>query len=493
MTKLISEQLPNDGGYYAKQQVNEANARLKQIGRQGKRATIKVKGNSLTLVFTYHDGKGNPQKNVGLGAIPVSAKGIEEAEVIARSVTKRLVSGKFDWDWFNDLIGKDTSEQTKQLTCKEMVEQYKKHYFKQREGNKSVKSGWYIGHDVIEKKLGNLEEPLSLSLVREVIETKENNSNVRAKVLNGLAGLLKYFDNTDYKKVIKDYKANNNPRPKKRNVPNDKRIIEVYETGFVPTNKTPKRYVYRYPQWQFLYGLLATYGLRVHEAWNIANWDEPVTLKNGDWLTIDVDDDDEISLQCSGGDMIIPAILDPNNKEYILCIKHATKTGYRMAMPLSPEGHDWIEEFNLLQPLNLPDVKDSLGKFNKNRGAYRCTDKTGEWFRNRKYGFAPHDLRHALNHRGHLMGYNPKALADSLGHSMKMNSTGYLRHMSDNVKLQGIRDAMAKEQNKRSENEILKEEIEALKAEVELLKTENELLKTKLQLNQTFTESKSKK
>jgi hypothetical protein len=39
--------------------------------------------------------------------------------------------------------------------------------------------------------------------------------------------------------------------------------------------------------------------LRVHEAWNIANWDKPVILHSGDWLEIETDDDEEgYNLDC---------------------------------------------------------------------------------------------------------------------------------------------------------------------------------------------------
>ena len=489
MMKLVSEQLPNDGTYHVKRLVNEANDRLKQIGRQGKRATIVAKKSSLSLQFTLTDEQGKKQRNVGLGAIPVSAKGILEAEAIARSVTNRLVAGKFDWDWFNDLIGKDTSEKTQVLTCKEMVEVYKKHYFKQRQSNKAVEESWYKRCKSIEEVLlSNENKCLSSSLVRQIVESKNNNSNARTKVINGLVEFLKYFNNTDFKEVIKQYKENNNPKPKKRSVPSDKRIIEVYKNGFIPSPYV-KKYRYRYPQWQFLYGLLATYGLRIHEAWNIANWDKPVTLKDDDWLTVDVDDKNSVELQRSGSDLIVPAILDPNNTNYILCIKHDTKTGYRAAFPLSPEGHNWVEEFNLLQPLNLPDIPEPLKTTSKSSSGFPVTTATCHWFTQRKYGFTPHDLRHAWNHRGHQLGFNPKALADSLGHSITMNSTGYLRHMSDEVKLQGMKQAMVKEQNKRSENELLREENETLKAQLKAKDNEIELLKMKLKLNQTLKES----
>ena len=82
--------------------------------------------------------------------------------------------------------------------------------------------------------------------------------------------------------------------------------------------------------------MLATYGIRVHEAWNIKNWDTPVTLKDGDWIAIaddteDVESEDEKGKydyrQFHGQSITIPAILDPDNKDYLLCIGHETKTG----------------------------------------------------------------------------------------------------------------------------------------------------------------------
>lgn len=235
--------------------------------------------------------------------------------------------------------------------------------------------------------------------------------------------------------------------------------------------------------------MLATYGLRVHEAWNIANWDNPVTLKNGNWIIVDVDGKEDIELQRNNGDLIIPAVLDPTNKEYLLCINNGTKTGYRITFPLSPEGRNWTKEFDLLQDLNLPDIPNPLRRSGKRKSTYACTNTTDSWFERRDYGFTPHDLRHAYNHRGHQLGVNPKALADSLGHSMAMNTIGYLKHMSNEVKLQGIKDAIQKEQNKRSENELLKEKVKDLKAQLEAAKNRIELLETKLQLNNTYQQS----
>lgn len=492
MNKLVSEQLPNDGSYHIDRLVKEANNRLKQTGRQGKRATIVTKKTSLTLQFTLHDGNGNSQKNVGLGAIPVSAKGIEKAEEIATLVTGQLLAGTFTWDWFYQLIGKDTSEKSKQLTCKEMLEQFKKHYFKQRKNNKYPEKSWYERCRRLEEVISELNKPLSLALIREVIEGTENNTEGRTRTISGLVEFLRYFDNNDYKNVIKEYKKSNNPKRKKRSVPSDKKIAEIYQSGFTPYHNK-LNYIDRFKQWQFLYGLLATYGLRIHEAWSIANWNEPVILKDGDWITVDVGDGDSIELEKQPDNLIIPAIRDPNNKHHILCIKHDTKTGYRMAMPISPDGHDWIEEFNLLQSLNLPEIENPLKKTGEDGlGSFRCTEKTTAWFKKKQYGFTPHDLRHAYNHRGHHLGVNPKSLADSLGHSLTMNTTGYLRHMSDVVKLQGMKEAMHKEQNKRSELDLANERIKELEAKLEAAENKMKRYEAELRMYQTLAESQSK-
>ena len=75
-------------------------------------------------------------------------------------------------------------------------------------------------------------------------------------------------------------------------------------------------------------------------------------------------------------------LLDPENQDYLLCIGHDTKTGYRIAFPISPSGHSrnctWIKDFNLLQPLNLPDLANPL----KRQGSFKCTNKTCQRFKN---------------------------------------------------------------------------------------------------------------
>ena len=493
--KLVSEQIPNDGGWHWGRLVDEANERLGKIGKHGKRAKIKVTfkpGNPISAQFSL---PGIGQKSYGLD-LPLSKRNLVKAEEYCQLITSQLVADTFTENWFYSLIGKKyktlRQKPKKVLTCKEMLEQYKAHYFKQRKGNKTPESSWIVFYRHIDKILSKYDKPISLGIIREIIEETKNNTSNRTKHLNGLTNFLKYFNNTEFKEVIRRYKAENKPKPKNKHIPDDGEIMTIYNLGFEIHPNSQKRHHYRYGQWQFLYSLLAIYGLRVHEAWNIKNWDKPVILRDGDWLAVpddkDIYNDDEEKRaytyqQFHGKDLTIPAILDPDNKEYFLCIGHETKTGYRMAFPISPNGHDWIKEFNLLQPLNLPDIPNPLKRYGtKENTSFACTNNTSRWFRDKKYGFTPHALRHAYNIRGHKLSINQKMLADSLGHSLQMNGSNYLKHEGYHSKLQGMRQAIAEDQNKRNE-------LDKLRAETQHLKSENEKLRAKVAMYEALLES----
>lgn len=497
---LPSEQIPNDGGWYWDRLIDEANERLKKIGKRGKRATIKkVKpGKPMSVQFSLNGKQVNPGIDLSM-----TRSNLIEAEKICSLITGQLVADTFTMDWFYSLVGKSekVNQPEKPLTCGEMLEQYKTHYFKQRKSNKSPEGTWGNSYRHTEKALlKHKDSVINLKIVREVIDCTKNNSIARTRYLDGLANILKYFDNNEFKQVIKRYKSENNPKRKDKYIPTDSQIDYVYQTGFEINKHCSKNKRYRYAQWQFLYSLLATYGLRVHEAWNIKNWDEPVKLKAGDWIAI-ADDSSDINDESENGkftfkqieqDEVIPAILDPDNEDYLLCIGHKTKTGYRVAFPMSPSGVgsdcDWIEKFNIVQPMNLPDIENPLDHHTSSL-ARRCALATAQWFnpvtkrrknqRNNtpdesdlRYGFTAHSLRHAYNIRGHKLGINQKMLADGLGHGLDMNSRTYMRHEQGNSKIQGLKQGIAKFSQKQSELERANEKIKHLEAENEKLRTE---------------------
>lgn len=473
--KIISEQLPSDGSFRIHKYLDEANERLGKLGKHGKRCKLKRSGNCISLQFQF--GK---QKQKGSGC-SFSRDGIREAEKIAAMVTNQLVANQYSDEWLNSLLGrKKPNEAKKKLTCAEMIVEYKTYWFEENKKLKTPNKSWYKRFHYVEEVFSTSDDFVTEKIIRQVIEKTEKDTPTRTYTLQTLRLLLEYFSLTSFNKLIDHFARRNKPLSKNKYVPNDSEIMTIYNLGFQPKLTCPKKYLAQYKRWQFLYGLLATYGLRIHEAWSIANWNSPVILKDGDWVEVGLDIDDETNkdslidrYRSKGG--IVPAIGDPSNTRHILAIKHSTKTGYRMAIPLSPKNHNWLEEFKLIGELNLPSFETPLGYNADSTGSYNCTIGTCRWFLRHKYGFTPHALRHAYNHRAHQQGFDPVEIADSLGHSIAINQGTYLKSRSINRRIEMANKTADKAKNKQSE-------IEKLKAENEYLKAENEKLRTELKL-----------
>ena len=403
-------------------------------------------------------------------------------------VTNQLTANQFSMNWLDSLLGKSKStEEKKQLTCAEMIAEYKEYWFRENKKLKSPKHSWYHRFRNLETVFSGLDKPISTEAIKQVIGKTDNHTFVRAYTLQALILFFDYFSLTAFNKIINQYKTKNKPKKKNKYVPNDGEIITIYNLGFEINPNCRKDYRYRYAQWRFLYGLLATYGLRIHEAWNIANWDKPVMLKDEDWIEVTLEDEtgkeDTFVTRYKGKDEIIPAIIDPDNELFVLAIKHDTKTGYRMAMPLSPIGHDWLKEFDLVGQLRLPDIENPLDKHGTNEDNHCCTSATCQWFKKHRYGFTPHALRHAYNHRAHQQDINPTTIAKSLGHSLQMNTTTYWKSMATSRDVQMMKQAITEAKNNQSE-------LEKIKAECEYLKAENERLRTELRMYEAINKNK---
>jgi hypothetical protein len=142
------------------------------------------------------------------------------------------------------------------------------------------------------------------------------------------------------------------------------------------------------------FGMMATYGLRDHESWNIENLYEVVDFDGG----------------------LIPALNDPNNTTNLIVISANTKTGRRLAMPVSPDGKNWVELFDLKNPKPLEvnlNVKHPQSVY---------SETLTRAFKAANLKFRPYDLRHAFNHRCEERGISTAVAALSLGHSEAMNA-----------------------------------------------------------------------
>jgi putative aminopeptidase FrvX len=85
-------------------------------------------------------------------------------------------------------------------------------------------------------------------------------------------------------------------------------------------------------------------------------------------------------------------------------------------MPVSPNGKNWIEKFDLKNPKPLEVNLNVL----KPGGVYSNT--LTSFFHAANLKFKPYDLRHAFNHRCEERGISTAVSALTLGHSEAMNA-----------------------------------------------------------------------
>lgn len=513
----------NDGGFQPKELLKQANKDMDTKWKAAKPkpkyiCKLTAKGQSVALQFTDPTGERlrSPQ---GCGCRLTNA-GVLDAAKKANLVTQAIQTETFSWDWFESTIQKKkltTKEKQRQKEEKEKEEEnkpvgelfaaYKKQWFEEDKlsntPKKNPEKAWYEACRWLEKVFINNEEnyqrKISKNLILECIEKTKKNSETRLRTLLSLKNFLDWCGKwNEYSKLVEKYQTENKPAKQKKYTPNDNEIEYIFENGFTPSEKCRRDRLSCYPKWQFLYALLAVYGIRVHEAWHIKNWNEPVVMGKDDWIEIEEFTDNDKDIESDNvkaqklqlrGKTVIPAIFDENNKNKFLAIGHETKTGYRLAMPISPKGKDWFERFGLNQPFNLPDIKNPLDYANKGKGAYNCANRTGDWFRDHQYGFTAHALRHACNHRGHGMGINASVLSQSLGHSIRMNTTTYHDTMPVERKMNNMVSSLKRVKEEDSETEKLKEENEQLKKKVVQLETaiqfkdeEIERLRTELKM-----------
>lgn len=176
------------------------------------------------------------------------------------------------------------------------------------------------------------------------------------------------FSGLDYDPT--PYQGNYSPkRPSPRNIPTDAAIAAYWST-------------IKNPGWRFIYGLIATYGLRPHEAFQV------------DYGRL------------SSGDRVLPVL--------------AGKTGSRRVWAFHPE---WFEQFDLSMPV-LPAV--TLNRRNDQIG-----HSATRHFWEIKAPFKLYDLRHAWAIRTLEYGLEDALSARQMGHSTEVHNSIYQHWLNE--------------------------------------------------------------
>ena len=337
--------------------LNQANGRLK-VANVGVR--IELRGKKLSLVATFPprpkiDHPNWRQDKLALG-IYANGAGIQQAEKEARKVGALLATNEFSWEDY-------LQSQSPAVNVKDLIEKLEKEYFSQRERSRSSETTWQGDYLKIFKKLP-MDQPLTEKLIMDCLLSTEPDTRTRKRAviaLQKLANLAGLDIN------LLPYKGNYSPtKVSPRHIPEDKFIAQKF-------NSIPN------PQWQWVYGMIATFGLRPHEVFYI-----DASRFNSTLLSL-----------LEGG-----------------------KTGARRIWAIYPE---WLEQFDLLN-VKMPQVSGS----NQELGHRVSTQ-----FKRYEIPFKPYDLRHCWAIRSMEFGLDISLAAQQMGHSLDVHSKIYHHWISD--------------------------------------------------------------
>lgn len=321
------------------------------------RVSIRRKGDALFLRATLPPKPGSnyvkPHRYELKTGLSVSKDGIRRAEAEAKHLGSLLALKQFDW---SDWLGEKPPEER---SVKEWVADFKQHYMSTHSLSEMTwKRHWQSVYDVLPQ-----EGKLAVGLVMGTALSTPPDTRKRLEFCKKLQKLAEHaemdVDLSPYQGKYNSAKPNNS-----RDLPTDAIVSEWRDR--IP-NKT----------WQWIYGIVSTFGLRPHEAWFCKFLDD-------------------LTLHVTEG-----------------------KTGERIVQALYPE---WVELWQL-QKIQRPKV---TAKTYREYG-----ERTSRQFTRYHIPFSPYDLRHAWAIRASItFGLPDTIAAKMMGHSVQVHHETYHRWLS---------------------------------------------------------------
>ncbi|MBD2121602.1 site-specific integrase [Trichocoleus sp. FACHB-262] len=349
----------------------EFREKLQQLNQKLKQANIRVrvvlKGNSLyaraTLPPKPNSKNSQPHQQDVTLQLKGNSEGLRRAEAIAKKIGAAIEWKEFLWADYGQPITKEVPPKT----VAEWTAIFKANYFECRERTPTTEDSFKTGYEYYWRRLPQ-DQDLTKKLLERAIKATKPDTFTRFKICSVYKALGESAG-IDMSFINKGLRGNYSPRRSKHRVlPNDVDIVKEFW-------KIPNL------NWRWVYGMLATYGLRPHEVFR-----------------------SDISELEQGG--------------IILKVQAPTKTGYREVRPLHPE---WIEQFNLREK-RLPQV---TGKCNRDFGK-----RVTRAFEDYKIPFPAYNLRHCYAVRCIQFNISVSLAARWMGHSVSIHTQTYQAWLS---------------------------------------------------------------
>jgi integrase len=327
------------------------------------------------------------QQRLSLG-LPATKAGLKQAEQEAKVIAAQLIQNAFDWKTYRTFAG---GKRLSQMDFAEQLQAFEQDFFSQPDRLKnpaSTKTTWKTAYAPYLKKLAAIAQSHGQLTIAEAIYKTIDSTGINSRsrqicctALDALAEFLNLELPRDLKTLWGSYGAS---EMQFRKLPTDEEILAIWET--IPN-----------PAWQFVYGVMATYGLRNHEVF----FCDYSPLK-----------ENETRVQ----------------------VLSTTKTGTHEVWAFYPE---WIEEFGL-QEVRLPAIETDLTKTTLQAIGQRVTAQ----FRRYQVPFSPYDLRHAWAVRTIHFGLSDTVAARMMGHSVAVHTRTYHQWISRRDQQQAVETAL---------------------------------------------------
>lgn len=336
-----------------RERLNRANGRLKAARI---RVRLQVLNQKLYARGTFPPAPGSTkdrphQQRIALG-LPANPRGLSLAEEQAKGMGVALEAGRFDWEPYRG----ESAE-----TVGEWIERFRRRW-------RGAAITWQTDYQQPYNKLSH-DAPLTVALLEQTAEQKtEEDSRARLRACNAYRQLAEFAGlPVEGLALLKGSYSATAVDP--RALPTDEHIA-----GWRSTITDPG--------WRWLFGMLATYGLRPHEVYSADLADFPTVR-----------------------------------------VHEATKTGARFVWPLYPE---WATAW-ALHDVVMPPLKGIEGYSNAQLGT-----KTSKFFE-RLGQCQAYDLRHSFARRCLEFGYSPEFGAKLMGHSPETHCRVYRRWIDEST------------------------------------------------------------
>jgi len=379
--------------------IHEINVINRKFLIKGSKLKIEKRGGKLNIRGSLPSKENkNIQKvqRISLG-IDADTDGLEEAKKKLQLINLQLELNQFEWrDWITSSI--QEGNKTYEFFIKEISEFEKKFFKEQRNEhlNSARKSTWNSSYKPYIKRMINIYKKNDNKDINHIflstLKSYQEGSRSRKQCgtsLNVFADFLKLSLPSEWKSLSRGYGIK---KASFRDLPDDNLIEELWRN--IP-NKS----------WQYVFGLMATYGLRNHEVF----FCDLSALKN--------------------------------NGDKILRVLPTTKTGEHQVWPFHPK---WVDLFQLSSlgndPSLLPKINRDLGHTTLQNIGKRITDQ----FKRYCIKIKPYDLRHAWAVRTIFYDLPDTVAARMMGHSVSLHNQTYHHWITKRDQQKAVNNALLK-------------------------------------------------